>query len=468
MAAIAHDQPQQRELKLVNKLGFGFGDAGQGIVANLLGWFFNAFLLDVVGMRPALVGLIFGLSLIWDGITDPLVGVLSDRTQSRWGSKRPWLLFGAIPFGLAYILAWVVPDVSATGQFLYYLLISLLLKTAFTSVSVPYTALTPALTPDYDERTQLNFFRFGFSLLGGLIAVLAHSRLVALAPNPALGHLLSATVWAIVIIGSTWVAFLFTFERPIAKSKDDDEEQLSFVDELKLIWANKPYLMVTGIYLLSWLSLQFIQINLLLYMRYWVRNETQFPFLVLMLQVTTIVFLGVWAWVSGRIGKRHTYIIGVVLWLGAQIGLFLAQPGQISLLYVLAFFGGTGVAVAFLIPWSMIPDVIEYGEDKFGTRREGIFYGGFIFLQKFGLASVIFFSNSMLDWAGYTNPDITALATATQPDSVLLLLRLFVSLVPGVLLVLSIPLVLKYPITKEYFAEIQERLARKRRGEAPA
>ena len=127
----------EKRLTHLVKVAYGVGDMGGAAVVTITGFFLTAFLLDVAGLRPGAVGVIFLLAQIWDAVTDPVVGVWSDRTKTRWGRKRPWLLFGALPFGLAYVLNWVVPDLGGAGLFAYYLGVALLLRTAFTVVGIP-------------------------------------------------------------------------------------------------------------------------------------------------------------------------------------------------------------------------------------------------------------------------------------------------------------------------------------------
>ncbi|MCS6837106.1 MAG: MFS transporter, partial [Anaerolineae bacterium] len=439
-------------LPVKTKLAYGAGDLGAAITAAITGFFLNAFLLDVAQLRPALVGIIFLVSTIWDAITDPIVGSLSDRTRTRWGRRRPWLLFGALPFGLTFIMQWLVPDLDENGLFLYYLTAALLLKTAFTVVNIPYTSMTPELTPNYDERTRLTAYRFSFSILGGVAAVGLHPVIVGLLPDIKGGYALSAIVWAIFIIGSAWVTFAFTRE---AAPRQD--EPLGFVAGLRVTLSNRPFLLVTGIYLLSWLTLQFVQTNLLLYVRYWVEAEDSFTLLVLILQVTAFIALSLWSWVSARLGKKRTYMIGATLWALTMGLVFLIPPQSLTPLYFVAFFAGLGVSVAYLLPWSMLPDVVEVDELQTGQRREGAYYGIFVFLQKIGLSLGLALSNFVLDAAGYVNPEVAG-GAVTQPDSVLLVLRLFVSLVPLAILLISLPIAAAYPITPQSFAELRARL----------
>lgn len=442
------------------KLAYGAGDLGAAITAAIVGFFMNAFLLEVAGLRPGVVGIIFFVSTLWDAITDPIVGNWSDRTRSRWGRRRPWLLFGAIPFGIAFWLHWLVPDMDANGLFIYYLVVALLLKTAFTAVNIPYTSLTPELTSDYNERTSLTAYRFSFSILGGVTAVGLHPVIVGMfGTDIKTGYMVSAGLWAIFIVLSAWTTFFFTREQEHATP----EKRYGFIEGIRITFQNKAFLYVTGIYLLSWLTIQFVQTNLLLYVRYWSGGEENFTLLVLILQVTAFLFLGVWSWVSGRVGKKRTYYIGITIWAVVLAGVFLIPRDMFAPLILVSFLAGTGVSVAYLIPWSMLPDVIELDELETGQRREGVYYGFFVFLQKLGLSVGLGLSNVMLEWAGYINPT-SAGEIVAQPDNVLLVLRLFISLLPAVILVLSLPLAVAYPITPERFAEIQTELAKRRQG----
>lgn len=465
MAAIDGDlsgsvDSKPKGLALKTKFGYGIGDFSQGLYSVLTGLFLNAFLLDVAGLRPALVGLIFLISLMWDSVTDPLVGTLSDRTRARWGRRRTWMLFGAIPFGLSYILLWINPGFGETGTFIYFLVAALFWKTAFTSVSVPYSALTPELTRDYDEQTSLNSYRFRFSILGSLIGAGLHPFIVGAAPDVELGYIWSALTWAFFMVASIWISFATTYEHP--PRDDDSSEELGVIGNLKVALANRPYVLVVGLYFLGWLTLQFIQNYLLLYLRYWAGAEGLLSVLFFALQGTAFLMLGLWVTLGKRfkwLDKKRIYYIGAGVWLVTQFCIFFIQPGQTVPLFIVATFAGFGIsAVAYLVPWSMLPDVIDYGEWKTGVRREGIYYGLFIFLQKLGVGISIAVANAGLDAVGYLNPrDFGELAT--QPDSVLLTLRLLVSWVPMVSLILAIPLVVAYPITRQKLADIQKELA---------
>ncbi len=460
MAARSTSAPPQR-LSTIVKLAYGSGDLGAAIVAGVNGFFLNAFLLDVAGIRPGMVAVIFIIVKIWDSVNDPIIGALTDRTNTRWGRRRPWLLFGAIPFGLAFFLHWLVPDLNQVGKFWYYLIVAILLDAGFTAVNLPYTALTPELTGDYDERTSLNAYRFSFSILGSMVAVVLHGIIVGLFDNVYTGNAIAAGIWTFFIISSALVVFAFTRETHFLEAGEKPSEQLGFLEGLVIAFSNRAFLIVTAIYLLSWLCIQFVQNNLILYVRYWMDAEDQLPLLLLAVQLSAFIFLLVWTRVSQKIGKQKVYYAGMSVWMLVSAILYFVQPGQLPLLFVLAALAGIGVSVGYLVPWSMLPDVIELDELETGQRREGIYYGFFVFLQKIGLGAGLFISNIALEATGYITPEVGA-DFPDQPAAVLTALRVMVSVVPIVLLLISFPVVQRYPITRERHAQIKAELAQRK------
>lgn len=178
-----------------------------------------------------------------------------------------------------------------------------------------------------------------------------------------------------------------------------------------------------------------------------------FPQVALTVQGTAFLMLFVWTRVSDRYGKKAVYYMGTALWLIAQIGLLYLQPGQVGLMYSLAVIAGCGVAVAYLVPWSMLPDVIDLDELRTGQRREGVFYAFMVLLQKFGLAIGLFLVGQALDWSGYIET-VAGEPIPPQPDSALLAIRLSVAVLPAICLLGGIVLAYFYPITREVHADI--------------
>jgi GPH family glycoside/pentoside/hexuronide:cation symporter len=376
------------------------------------------------------------------------------------GRRRPWLLLGAVPFGLAFFLHWVVPPLGEAGKFWYYLVVALLLDTAFTAVLVPYTALTPELTPDYDERTSLTSVRLSFSVIGGVLAAFFHTQIVSAFDDPLAGNAVSAGIWAVAITVPWFITFLGTREPDYALATHTQAAAggPGFWEGLRLALSNRPFVLVTLIYLLSWLALQFVQTNLFIYVKDWVQMDTGlFGFVLLAIQFSSFAWILIWARVSERIGKHGVYYLGITVFVLVELALFFVQPGQTALVFALAVTVGAGVSVVYLVPWSMLPDVIELDELRTGQRREGIFYGFFALLQKLGLSLGLFVSGWVLELAGYINA-VPGQPAPVQPPAVLLALRVLVGPAGAVILLLSAAAVYAYPITKARHAEIRAQL----------
>jgi GPH family glycoside/pentoside/hexuronide:cation symporter len=456
------------KVPLISKLAFGAGDVGPAVATAIMSFFLLYFFTDVARLSPAVAGVILLITKIWDSVNDPIIGMLSDRIKTRWGRRRPWFLFGAIPFGLTFFLLLQVPAMGEAGKFWYYLIVSLALDTAFTVVNVPYTALTPELTRDYDERTSLNSFRFAFSIGSGLIAAVAHPTIVnavkAGGASEQAGYAISAGIWAILATLPFFFAFWGTYERHKV-----EEESLPFFAGLRVTFGNRAFRYVTGIYLLSWLVVQTVSTIVVYYLTYWLRRPNDVAPVILAVQGSALIWLFIWTAVSKRVGKKGVYYRGMIFWIVVAFLLFAVQPSWPSwVILVLGALAGVGVATAYLVPWAMLPDVIELDELQTGQRREGAYYGFFVLLQKLGLALGLFLVSQALSAAGYITPPAGAAAPVVQPDSALLAIRLMIGPIPAVILAAGILLVHKFPITKEGHEATLRELARRRQQAAPA
>ncbi len=448
-------------LSLSQKLAYGVGDLGTAITANLLAFFLLPFFTDVAGIPPAIAGAILFAGKLWDAINDPIIGVLTDKTRTRWGRRRPWLLFSAIPFGLTFASLWWIPfPREQNALVIYYFIANLLFNTFFTAVNLPYCALTPELTQDYDERTSLNNFRFAFSIAGSVLSAVLHLFIVGQFPaNPALGYAVAGTFWAVVSTVPVFICFWGTRERYSSPS-----DSTPLWQQFRSIFGNIPYLYVIGIYICAWLALQATATVIPYYVRYWVRPDNPdavISFAILAVQGTAFVMLFVWSKLSVWLGKKAVFVWGCSAWFAGQVGLFVLQPQQVAFMYVLAVLAGVGVSTAYLVPWAMLPDVVDLDELHTGRRREGMYYGFVVLLQKFALAGALFGIGIALDWAGFV-PPVGQNPVLVQPEAVLQVLRFLIAPVPAVLLIMGIVLASFYPITKEKHREILALLSAKK------
>jgi glycoside/pentoside/hexuronide:cation symporter, GPH family len=467
-------------LSLWTKLAFGAGDLGPAMTANLTIFFQLVFFTNVAGIPAGWAGSILLISKIWDAVNDPIVGVLTDKTRStRWGRRLPWLLYGAIPFGLFSFLLWIVPDFGGMSSstkvwmlFWYYVIVGAISQVFYTVVNLPYTAMTPELTQDYDERTQLNSYRFAFSIGGSIFSLILAKIIFQIIPETqgALQYLWVAALSAIISVLALYWCVYGTRKRAMAfeakRIQIPSEETIPLMQQFKIALSNRPFLFVIGIYLCSWLAVQ-VTASIIPYfaVNRMGLKQADVPTVLIGVQGTALLMLFVWSRLSKTFGKKAVYFMGMGLWIIAQAGLYFLEPGQVGLMYVLAVMAGVGVSTAYLVPWSMIPDVIELDELQTGQRREGVFYGFMVLLQKFGLALGLFLVGLSLQASGFKEA-VAGMPLPSQPPSAVEAIRLAIGPLPTASLVIGLVLTYFYPITKEVHAEIMLKLSERKRNAA--
>jgi GPH family glycoside/pentoside/hexuronide:cation symporter len=464
-------------LSFWRKVAYGAGEMGPSMAGSTMIFFQMVFLTNVAGLRPALAGSVLLVGKIWDAVNDPLIGWLSDRTDSRHGRRLPWMLWSVVPFGLLFAAQWWVPPFAGPSPgaqialFWYYVLVSLLFNTAYTAVTLPYQALTPELSHDYDERSRITGFRQVFSLagsVGGLVLAIpifqflsAFSRRAQYAIYGSAIALIGIGTMAWCLAGVWRIAVAGDRRRRIVEESADPH--LGIAEQLRIVFSNRPFLLVCAIYLCSWLALQFTATILPYYVESWMRlPAAQFPLLALTVQGTALLLIPLFGWISVRVGKKGAYFIGMPFWMAAQVGLLMLQPGQAKLMFVLAFVAGAGVAVCYLIPNAMLPDVIEFDQLKSGRRREGVFFAFVVFLQKVALALGTFIVGQALSAAGFLSAG-PGEPSPIQPDTALAAIRLAIGPLPAVCLVLGMFFTWLYPLTKARHAALLAELSARAR-----
>eukprot|EP00824_Muranothrix_gubernata_P008861 TRINITY_DN21430_c0_g1_i1.p1 TRINITY_DN21430_c0_g1~~TRINITY_DN21430_c0_g1_i1.p1 ORF type:complete len:539 (+),score=103.63 TRINITY_DN21430_c0_g1_i1:192-1619(+) len=416
--------------------------------AVIIGFYLLPFLLDVANINAGKAGLVLLISKLWDAVTDPMMGRISDNTRTRWGRRRPYLLFGAIPFGVAYFFLWQVPHLSETGLFIYYLGMLCLLNTMFTVVGVPYVSMMPEITEDYHQRTILTGFKTSFQLLATLLAGIAHGVIIGAIDDQKKAYMVSAAIHGTFITIPPLIVFTFTREKP----QEEGKGRLSYWQGVRIALKNKPFVVICFIYLFDWMAITFIQSNFYLYVQYNLRAKDQFAALITVVQAFTLGCIPLWAILSKKHGKKKVFILGIGVLVFIVLSLFFITDWHPYIMFPVAAAAGFGVSAGYLLPWSMVPDCIDADELETGERREGVFYGLFVFLQKFGLSVALAMAGFSLDSAGFENPkmnpDTGKRESQEQPDSAIIALRILIGIVPAVLLAISIVFATFYPITR--------------------
>ena len=444
-----------KKLPTLTKLIYGFGDISFSYTGTIIAAYFPIFLTDVVGIAPAIAAIALFIGKSWDYINDPLIGYISDRTRSRWGRRRPFLLFGALPFGLVFAFLWWKPPFEAqTALVIYYTAMFVIYDAANTFVGMPYFALTPELTEDYDERTELTGYRMFFSILGGLISFVVPMMIIGqMSPGNADNVFRMGLIFGIGAAIPLILVFFGTREKPYFIQLKRPKLLASF----KAAFRNRPFVFSAGIYLFTWTAMHIIEANLLYYIKYVVQREGMTEVIMATIFVTAILSLPLWDWISKKYNKRLAYIYGIAFWAIVQL-LLITVNADSSLVYLLSLcvLAGIGVGAAHVLPWAMIPDTIEVDELKTGERHEGMFYSLVMLLSKATNSIAVPLALVVLDLSGYI-PN-----AAVQPNSTLTGIRLVVGPIPAVFLLAGIIFALFYPLSREEHQNVLKVLASRR------
>ena len=444
----------KEKLSLRTKMLFSTGDLSTSIPLAIVMFFQLYFLTDVAGLRPDLAGWAVGAGRVWDAFNDPLFGLLSDRIRSRWGRRRVLLLFGAVPLGLSFAMMWIVPRFSPIGLTVYYAVAFILFDTVFTAVHVGYNALTPEMTYDYDERSSLNGYRMVFSISGTLGAIILATVLGWFVEDTRLLFAVVGAGLGLVSIVPPLVVFAVTRERAAAEQPAPLPVRQALVATL----TNRPFWLVMGLYLLSWTTASVLAADLVYFASYYLRVPDQANYFVLVAQGAAILFIPLWVWVAQRLDKRRAFLLGTASWVVVLIGLFFVGPEQVGLAYALAALAGSGIATAYVLPWSMVPDIIEYDEVHTGQRREGSYYAFASFFQKLATGGALWAMGLALAATGYVTP-ATSGDVPVQPPAAVEAIRIFMGPVPLVLLLLAMAFAWRYPISRERHRALLDELA---------
>lgn len=437
------------------KLMYGAGDLGFSLTTTIFGAFFAIFLTDVVGIRPGIAALAIFIGRSWDYINDPLFGHLSDRTRTRWGRRRPYLLFGSPLLVLTFSMLWWRPPWEGVFSLAaYYAIAYILFEAANTLLYMPYFALTPELTSDYDERTSLTSYRMFFSILGSLVAFIVPLMLVgSFTPENAPRIFRMGLLFGIVSALPMLLVFFGTHER----SDYMEKEKPAFKESLKAAWSNRPFRFGLAIFLATWISVEILQATLLFFIKYVIQREAQNDLIMASIFVVAMFALPIWDWVAQRWSKRWAYIWGIAFWAVVQILLITITPASsLGLILFLCALAGIGVAAAHVLPWAILPDAIEWDEYQTGKRHEGMFYSLTTLTKKIATSVAIPLVLLLLEVTGY-QPNIPQ-----QNSGALLGIRLVIGPIPALLLLVGIFFAWKYPLDRAQFAEIVQKLAIRR------
>lgn len=443
------------------KLGYGVADLGASLSFVTLNTWLLYFLINIAGLEPLLAGIVFVAGRLFDALIDPLMGLFTDRRKHLWG-RKPFIRFGAVPLGISFALLWLVPDGGQGVRFVFALSLLLLFSLLYTVVQVPYMALTPELATGYDERTELTSYRMVFGVLASLVAVAVPPVIVgvfsgggALASSSPMAWMVMGTLFAAVVAGS-YLIMVASVSEP-AKSGAELAPS-GVLAEYKAAFGVHGFPAVFALFVTITVGIMIVNSMLPFFLESALQlSSDQQPVVLGTLFGVAILAFPLWNALSFRLGKRLALSLGLAL-LSATLVLLvgLARPGGFStLLFAVTGLAGVGLSAVMMLPWAMLPDVVEFDELASGRRREGLLYALFTFGQKTA-GSLGVFSNALAaSLFGYQAGVAAQTAETTQA------IRLMVGLVAAVVLVIAIFLTWRYPITREAHETAQVQLKRR-------
>lgn len=440
-------QPASK-LPLHVKIGFGIGDLGGNLFFTAMGFYSLIYLTDTAGLAAGFAGAVILVGKIWDAITDPMMGFLSDSTRSRWGRRRPYFLFGALPLLLSMWYFFSAPDLKGSQLFgfIWAALALCFLNTAYTVVNIPYGSLTPELTKDYKERTALNGYRFSFAVIGTILGAAIVLPIVSLVGDPHKGYSLVGLIFGIIMAGTILTTF-FTVREPDQRNMPRPKEK--FFATFFVVFKNKSYMRLAAVYTLNLTGITFVQTMLVYYFKYIYENEGMTTIAMLLLLGVAMICVPLSVLVSKRIGKKRTYQVALgILTISCLAIFFFAHILGMYFTFAVMVFAGVGIGFGYVPPFAMLPDVVEVDAVQTKVRKEGAYYGMWTFFSKLGVALAAALSGAFLSVAGFV-PNIF-----NQASTALLTIRLMIGPIPAVIFLAGIFLIQPYQLDEESYDAI--------------
>ncbi|XP_075051370.1 sodium-dependent lysophosphatidylcholine symporter 1 [Mixophyes fleayi] len=478
---LEHDQPKiqshrrKHKLSICSKICYAIGGAPYQITGCALGFFLQIYLLDVVQMSAFHASIILFTGRVWDAITDPLVGFfVSKSSWTRFGRLMPWIIIST-PFALiAYFFIWFVPGFSSC-QVLWYLTFYCLFQTLVTCFHVPYSALTMFISKEQSDRDSATGYRMTVEVLGTVLGTAIQGQIVGNVDTPcvpkslqnqpenssvsledfnglsdfeSLANTRQAYMIAAGVICSIYVTCAIILSLGVREKRDSGEllsdQPISFWQGLKLVMSHGPYIkLITG-FLFTSLAFMLLEGNFALFLKYTLHLRKDFQNILLVIMLSATLTVPFWQWFLTRFGKKTAVYFGI-----SSVVPFLVVAGvvQVNLIvtYIVAIAAGLSVAAAFLLPWSMLPDVIDdfLLKNPDSPGHEAIFFSFYVFFTKFASGVSLGISTLSLHFAGYRT------GGCIQPKEVDVTLKLLVCAAPILLILVGLFLFKLYPIDEE-------------------
>lgn len=454
------------KVALKEKIGYGLGDAASSMFWKLFGMYLLFFYTDVFGMDAAIVGTMFLITRIWDSLFDPVVGIICDRTESRWGKFRPYLLWVALPFSIMGVLTFTTPDFSTTGKIIYAYITYSLMMMVYSLINVPYASLLGVISSDTKERTALSSYRMIFAFLGSMFALVLIEPLVDIFGSIAgvqTGWSMAIMVFAIIAI----ILFIGTFWLTKERIKPIKESGNSLKDDIGDLLNNKPWWILLGAGVSALIFNSIRDGGAVYYFKYYAETTEilNFGLIGSALSITTIYLvlgqasniLGILIVtpIANRIGKKITFLLAMLLSSIFSIAFYFISSDNILAMLALQVVISACAGSIFPLLWSMYADIADYSEWKSGRRATGLIFSSSSMSQKFGWS----IGGALTGWIlGYFGFQANIEQTAQAQEGI----RMMLSHLPAIGAMLAVIIIAFYPLSEKKVKEISASLNNKR------
>ncbi|XP_022538916.2 sodium-dependent lysophosphatidylcholine symporter 1-B [Astyanax mexicanus] len=460
-------------LSVCSKLCYAIGGAPYQITGCALGFFLQIYLLDVAQVDPFYASIILFVGRAWDAITDPTVGFLVSRSPwTRFGKMMPWIALSTPLAVVCYFLIWYVPPVE-TGKIIWYLVFYCLFQSLQTCFHVPYSALTMFISSEQKERDSATAYRMTVEVLGTVIGTGIQGQIVGMAsapcipvggdfnstgqefgpevnisqPHISLEHTRQAYMIASGVICAMYVLCAIILFFGVKERKDTCRvrtEPMSFFQGIRMVMGHGPYAKLVMGFLFTSLAFMLLEGNFALFCCYTLGFRDDFQNILLVIMLSATLTIPFWQWFLTRFGKKTAVYVGTTSAIPFLIVCVLVKSNLI-VTYVISFAAGVSIAAAFLLPWSMLPDVVDdfKVQNPDSQGHEAIFYSFYVFFTKFASGVSLGISTLSLDFAGYITRG------CTQPVEVDITLKVLVSAAPIILIIVGLIIFITYPINEE-------------------
>lgn len=428
------------KLSVKEKLGYSLGDTASHFVWDMVGFWLLFFYTDVYGISAAAAGTIMLIARFWDMAVDPIIGVISDRTTSRWGKFRPFILFGAVPYAVLAILTFTTPNFGEVGKIIYAGATYVLLMTAYALINLPYSALGAVMTDDSYERAGLNTYRFIAGFVGQFIVTGLALTLAQYFGHGDKAHGFQYTL--MLFAGLSLVFFFITFKTTKERVQPPKEQSNSLKKDFSGLFKNKAWIILALVSIISFVMFAMQNAAIAYYFKYYLGKEDNVQLFNVIGTVALIVALPLSKPLAKRFGNRNVFIGSSLI--SGLFFMLIYLPGikDLVTIYVFNIIAKMAYAPAVPLLWTMIADSADYGEWKTGRRSTGLYFSAAVFAQKAGWGIGAAIAGWILSVSQFV-PNVVQTATAITG------IKLLVSVIPGILYMSCAIFMIFYKIDKK-------------------